>query len=514
VPDDSAVDDYELWLDDLLDPEAHGDGWEYGGRRRRRGGGGWTPGPTVPCPEHSDWHEFPADIRGIRVPLMPLPGGRLYFWSGGNLFQVRPEDVPVVVYLLETGDGRAKMHGIRIRCIGSVGGGVFSALRWIAEGLATLGLDEIFENMAPAMEEALWNGLVDLGFALVAGEDVSPEQLVRAVLDVAVSTLVPVAAVGAAVAARGVMRQVTRARLAKYVERVLERRGVVPSKELLERELDALERRIAARGSPSVQAPATPPPAGGGRADPSPRAPPGTAAPGAGPRTGQGEPRPPPSGGGGEVRPAGSAPPAGAGPAAAPAGPAPASTATPPPSRAPEATTPPPTEAPPGGASPTRPSGRVEEGDAVGMRTGGPPPPGSVEPWLKGQKPIPERARADWADYQRRVCGNDKYSLPDGPGEVIDADGIRPSTGTVLESKFVGDPATTPYRINSGLPEHVRDSINAKTVDEFRRYAGVFRSGRTPLRELEVITNHPVAVPYLEGLMRRFGIPGRVVVRP
>jgi hypothetical protein len=97
---------------------------------------------------------------------------------------------------------------------------------------------------------------------------------------------------------------------------------------------------------------------------------------------------------------------------------------------------------------------------------------------------------------------------------VIDADGIRPSTGTVLESKYVGDPATTPYRINPNIPEHVRDSINAKTVDEFRRYAGVFRSGQTPLRELEVITNHSVAVPYLEGLMRRFGIPGRVVVQP
>ena len=37
---------------------------------------------------------------------------------------------------------------------------------------------------------------------------------------------------------------------------------------------------------------------------------------------------------------------------------------------------------------------------------------------------VAERARGDWADYQRRVCGENKYNLPDGPGEVIDADGI------------------------------------------------------------------------------------------
>jgi hypothetical protein len=46
------------------------------------------------------------------------------------------------------------------------------------------------------------------------------------------------------------------------------------------------------------------------------------------------------------------------------------------------------------------------------------------------------------------------------------------------------------------------------------RYAAVIKDPDTPVMGLEVIVNDGRAVPFFEALLRQFGIPGEVVVRP
>lgn len=51
-------------------------------------------------------------------------------------------------------------------------------------------------------------------------------------------------------------------------------------------------------------------------------------------------------------------------------------------------------------------------------------------------------------------------------------------------------------------------------MEEFRRYAAIIAAPDTPVVALEVITNDVRAVPFLESLLRSWGIPGEVLVRP
>lgn len=63
------------------------------------------------------------------------------------------------------------------------------------------------------------------------------------------------------------------------------------------------------------------------------------------------------------------------------------------------------------------------------------------------------------------------------------------------------------------MPDKIRNLINAKTESEFSRYADVIADPSNPFERLRVITNHQAAVPYFQGLMDKFAIPGEVVVR-
>jgi hypothetical protein len=126
------------------------------------------------------------------------------------------------------------------------------------------------------------------------------------------------------------------------------------------------------------------------------------------------------------------------------------------------------------------------------------------------RKPTPARTAAD--RYETRQTGEWNYQV-EGGGERVWADGVRPDGGDLLDAKFVDNPDRSPFVPTSGLPPYVRQKIVAKLEDEFRRYAKVVNDAASPYRRLEVITNNERAVPFFEDLMRRYQIPGRVVVR-
>nr|WP_235497981.1 RHS repeat-associated core domain-containing protein [Frankia sp. R43] len=120
--------------------------------------------------------------------------------------------------------------------------------------------------------------------------------------------------------------------------------------------------------------------------------------------------------------------------------------------------------------------------------------------------------RGDAPDYQIAHAGATEYRAVGG-GERVWADGLDQNTGELLDAKFIGNPGRSPFIPGSGIPDFIRSQIATKTDDEFRRYSAVINDSSNPLTGLRVITNAPGAVPYFQGLMRKYNIPGSVVVR-
>lgn len=112
--------------------------------------------------------------------------------------------------------------------------------------------------------------------------------------------------------------------------------------------------------------------------------------------------------------------------------------------------------------------------------------------------------------YQVTHAGDCEY-LCTGGGQSVWADGIDATT--LLDAKFVGNPARSPFIPGSAIPDRIRGMIHAQTESEFSRYAAVIADPGNPFTGLRVITKHQGAVPYFQGLMSRFGINGSVVVR-
>jgi hypothetical protein len=121
-------------------------------------------------------------------------------------------------------------------------------------------------------------------------------------------------------------------------------------------------------------------------------------------------------------------------------------------------------------------------------------------------KPTPSRTPADRFEIEH--TGPVNYRLTGG-GESVWTDGFRVSDWTALEAKHVGNPERSPYVDGSTLPEPVRAAIQADLENELQRYGAVIRSD-PHVRQLEIITNEPRAVPKFEELMQRLGVPGQV----
>lgn len=100
-----------------------------------------------------------------------------------------------------------------------------------------------------------------------------------------------------------------------------------------------------------------------------------------------------------------------------------------------------------------------------------------------------------------------------GGGEKIWADGLDRGERAALEAKLVVNPARSPFIAGSATPSFIREKIVGDVTREFRRYAAVVHDSSNPVQKLIVITNEHAAVPFFQGLLDKFRIPGRVLVR-
>jgi len=133
--------------------------------------------------------------------------------------------------------------------------------------------------------------------------------------------------------------------------------------------------------------------------------------------------------------------------------------------------------------------------------------------WIRNSERRPARSSREFYRYQQEQAGTEEI-LVRGGGKEIWTDGVRMETARLVEVKFISSPETSPFILDSQCPPYVRDFVHADINDEFRRYAAIISDTNTPAVALEVIVNDARAVPYFEGLLRSWGIPGEILVRP
>lgn len=140
------------------------------------------------------------------------------------------------------------------------------------------------------------------------------------------------------------------------------------------------------------------------------------------------------------------------------------------------------------------------------------PSDSKFDDWARGvsRKNTPAGTSKDL--FEIRHTGPQNFSMRGG-GKKIWADGLDGVERTALEAKFVVNPARSPFIAGSTTPSFIREKIVGDVTHEFRRYAAVVHDSSNPVRKLVVITNERAAVPFFQGLLDTFRIPGRVVVR-
>lgn len=103
--------------------------------------------------------------------------------------------------------------------------------------------------------------------------------------------------------------------------------------------------------------------------------------------------------------------------------------------------------------------------------------------------------------YEITHTGEKNYRLTGG-GEKFWADGIEAKT-IVLEAKKIVTPERSPFIPTSKLDERLREMINAKVRDEFRRLAFIMLDEANPLTSVRVIVSDAQAKPFFESLAGR-----------
>ena len=121
------------------------------------------------------------------------------------------------------------------------------------------------------------------------------------------------------------------------------------------------------------------------------------------------------------------------------------------------------------------------------------------------RKLTPTRSAA--SQYEIAHTGPYNYKVSGG-GEHFEIDGYRGTT--ILEAKHVGNPKSSPYLPKSRIPKAVRENILDDPRDELRRLRQIIRSGETPFKSVEIITNTPESKALFETLLKEFGVPGIV----
>ncbi|WP_406292206.1 restriction endonuclease fold toxin-2 domain-containing protein [Embleya sp. NBC_00896] len=121
--------------------------------------------------------------------------------------------------------------------------------------------------------------------------------------------------------------------------------------------------------------------------------------------------------------------------------------------------------------------------------------------------------------YQRRTAGYPEYDLPTSDGQ-IQADGLRPEDGAIVEAKHVRNPENT-CRTETVLRDAEQrdlrpweEKIFRDDKDEMARYADAVTESKGHLTTVELHTNNPASVAYWQILMARNHTPGQVLLTP
>jgi hypothetical protein len=133
--------------------------------------------------------------------------------------------------------------------------------------------------------------------------------------------------------------------------------------------------------------------------------------------------------------------------------------------------------------------------------------------WVSAFPTVVREATTDYYQYQQRILGTlTERRIPlkqphNFTRDNIDVDGFEPSTGTLIDTKYVGNPSNSPYTGGSSFPP-----IQDELLDELKRYKHIIDDVETPARDLKIVTNHADAKTYLESLMNSLNIPGGVLI--
>ena len=119
--------------------------------------------------------------------------------------------------------------------------------------------------------------------------------------------------------------------------------------------------------------------------------------------------------------------------------------------------------------------------------------------------PTPTKSAAN--QYEIAHTGPHKYTVSGG-GTKLDIDGYQGTT--ILETKHVGDVKSSPYVLGSSCYEPVRTNALNDARDEFQRARTIIRSGETPFKSFEIITNTPESKVLFERMLKEMAVPGTV----
>lgn len=109
--------------------------------------------------------------------------------------------------------------------------------------------------------------------------------------------------------------------------------------------------------------------------------------------------------------------------------------------------------------------------------------------------------------YEIAHTGPYNYKVSAG-GVRAEIDGYRGTT--ILETKHVGYLKSSPYVRGSKFPNFIRRKIVRRLGNQLMRLRQIIRSGETPFKSVEIITNTPESKAFFERMLYVFDVPGTV----
>jgi hypothetical protein len=130
-----------------------------------------------------------------------------------------------------------------------------------------------------------------------------------------------------------------------------------------------------------------------------------------------------------------------------------------------------------------------------------------IEAYIAKCPRTPTQTRTAANQYEIAHTGPYNYEISGG-GEKFNIDGYRGTT--ILETKHAGDTKSSPYIPGSTCIAPVRKNVLDEVRDELRRARIIIRSGKTPFKSIEIITNTPESKALFEGMLKDAGVQGTV----